>query len=289
MSASPGFPPRPAHWTEQPQRLEGGTFVRTWSKQTVRHDRPRALVVVHGQGEQGDRYAHFPQYLEDAVDTIVAVDLPGHGLSTGARGDIGAWSDYHDAVGRALDHARTVAGPTLAPDLLGHSMGGLVVLGFLDARRGHGVRRAVISAPLLDLGVPPPPFKLFAAQLIGRLLPGLPLANGIDANDLSHDPAVNRHYGEDPLNHSRITPRWFNAMRHEAGRVRALDRLDTPSLWLLPLADRIVSAPAALHMARRLAATSDVQIETLPGFFHESFNETGKDRVFERLVRYLQE
>jgi len=131
--------------------------------------------------------------------------------------------------------------------------------------------------------------KLFAAQLVGRVLPGLPLANGIDAGDLTHDDAVNRYYGENPLNHARITPRWFEAMRHEARRVRALGRLDTPSLWLIPLADRIVSAPAALQLAHSLAAASEVQIETLPGFFHESFNETGKDRVFARLARYLEE
>ncbi len=289
MSASPDFPSLPAHWTEEQHRLEGGTFVRTWSNRERLRNPRRVLVLVHGQGEQGDRYAHFPQHLDGVTDVIVALDLPGHGLSAGQRGDVAAWTRYHDAVDRAIDHARAVAGPEPALHLLGHSMGGLIVLGFLAAPRGRRASKAVISAPLLELGFPPPPIKLLAAQLVGRLLPGLPLANGIDANDLTHDATVNRHYRENPLNHSRITPRWFEAMRDEAARVRALEHLDTPSLWIVPLADRIVSAPAALQLAGRLSSRSDVQVEALPGFFHESFNETGKDRVFGRLARYLQE
>ena len=289
MSASPGFPPLPAHWVEDRRGPEGGIFLRAWSS-TARRDAPaRVLVVVHGQGEQSDRYAHFAHYLDGATDAIVAVDLPGHGLSAGARGHVGTWSDYHGAVAWALDHARARFGPASTLDLLGHSMGGLVVLGFLDRRPDAGLRSAVISAPLLELGVPPPPLKLLAAGLAGRLLPRLPLGNGIDAADLTHDAAVNACYARNPLNHSRVTPGWFAAMRAEAARLQSLARLDTRSLWIVPLADRIVSAPAALRLARRLAAASDVQIEPLPGFFHEAFNETGKEQVFGRLARFLTE
>lgn len=289
MSASPEFPRLPSGWVEAQRRLDRGVLVRTWSNPARRGGTGRALVVVHGQGEQGDRYLHFPHYLDGATDAIVAVDLPGHGLSAGARGHIEDWERYHDAVAAALDHARTATGSRPALDLLGHSMGGLVVLGFLERRPGHGVRRAVISAPLLELASPPPPLQLLAARLAGRLLPRLPLGNGIDAADLTRDDAVNACYARDPLNHSRVTPGWFAAMRAEAGRLRALERLDTPSLWIIPLADRIVSAPAALALARRLSGACAVQIEPLPGFFHEAFNEIGKEQVFARLSRYLTE
>jgi alpha-beta hydrolase superfamily lysophospholipase len=289
VSASPAFPCLPAHWAEALRTADGGIFLRAWSSLPRRTDPQRLLVVVHGQGEQSDRYEHFAHYLDGVVDAIVAVDLPGHGRSAGARGHVAAWSEYHDAVACALDFARATFGTGPALHLLGHSMGGLVVLGFLASRRGHGVRKAVISAPLLELGFPPPPLKLLAARLAGRLLPRLPLGNGIDAADLTHDAEVNACYARNPLNHSRVTPGWFVAMSDEADRLRALERLDTPSLWIVPLADRIVSAPAALEAARRIATGSDVQVETLPGFFHEAFNETGKDRVFARLARYLEE
>ena len=52
-------------------------------------DAPRAvLVLIHGLGEHSGRYGHLAQRFTDAGFAVFAMDLRGHGKSSGGRGDL---------------------------------------------------------------------------------------------------------------------------------------------------------------------------------------------------------
>ncbi len=76
------------------------------------------VILIHGAGEN---HLIWPIGLRRLPGTIVyAIDLPGHGKSTGAgRDSIAAYADWVAAFGAALGLKRAV--------LAGHSMGGGIV------------------------------------------------------------------------------------------------------------------------------------------------------------------
>ena len=173
---------------------------------------PRAaLLIVHGLGEHAARYDEFAAFLatSHAVSTF-AVDLRGHGRSAGQRGHTARLAHFLDDVAAAHDH---VAGalPAVPVFLLGQSMGGLVVLRYLQERRPPAA--AIICSPWLGTALPVPLWKRALAPLAGVLAPRLPFASGIQAEHLSHDVALVQRYRDDPLVHGRITPGAFRQVR----------------------------------------------------------------------------
>lgn len=288
MSASPRFPKLPQHWIEEQYNLDHGVFFRLWSHIKKREAPQKILVIVHGQGEQSDRYEHFTHYLDVSVDMIAAIDLPGHGKSEGPRGHIDSYSQYHQALESLVQRLLQEFGPSPDYYLFGHSMGGQVALGYLSNISTKAIfKKTIICAPLLDLGFPPPAVKVWMAKLAVSILPKLKIPSELNLNHLTHDPEVNQYYNENPLNHGYVTPKWFTEMRKEGQRLRALSSLPTPSLWIIPMDDQIVSAPASYQLAQQLKKKCEVQLETFPGFYHEAFNEVGKERVFNLLNQYL--
>jgi pimeloyl-ACP methyl ester carboxylesterase len=78
---------------------------------------------------------------------VVALDLPGHGKSGGARLDIGDFSEYGDAVRLVADALEKAPRPLA---LVGHSLGAASILSSLH---GMNVRPKAVSliAPLLRI------------------------------------------------------------------------------------------------------------------------------------------
>src|ERR1700724_635410 len=104
-----------------------------WTPDTA----PRAVVVLsHGLGEYARRYDHVAQCFGDAGLVTYALDHRGHGRSGGKRvlvRDISEYTaDFHTLVGiAAADH------PGLQLVVLGHSMGGGIVLHFGVVHHDH--------------------------------------------------------------------------------------------------------------------------------------------------------
>ena len=86
------------------------------------------LLVSHGLGEHGGRYAQVAEELAAHGITVHAIDHRGHGRSEGRRGHVAHFGEFvRDfetfRVAVAKEH------PSGAPlFLLGHSMGGLIAI-----------------------------------------------------------------------------------------------------------------------------------------------------------------
>ena len=127
-----------------------------------------AAVMIHGQGDHAARYEEILTPFRERGITCFATDLPGHGGSTGRRGEIPGLPTVDAIVARDLERART-----LCPDgpigLLAHSVGGLLAL--RELLEGHHARPRVRVDPcLLAAGH----LTGFFARLFsgGRRLPG---------------------------------------------------------------------------------------------------------------------
>ncbi|MCX6130147.1 MAG: lysophospholipase, partial [Proteobacteria bacterium] len=241
----------------------------------------RALFVLHGQGEQGARYSHWPHYLKDQVDSIYAIDHRGHGQSSGIRGHVDHFDLYADDAAAAFRRYRTYLLQRYGQaeiHLLGHSMGGLIALRML-LLHDLPIQSVILSAPMIELAFAVGRLKLLLGKALARVLPYLPLPAEPMADLVSRDPFVVKHYKQDPLNHTCASPAfYFSYLEAKNDTISRAKDMTQPLLVLLPLADRIINPEATKALFAQLGSV-DKTLLSYPGLYHEVFNEPEKDNV----------
>jgi acylglycerol lipase len=250
----------------------------------------KVLVILHGVGEHGGRYLHFPHYLQHDVGAVYALDHRGHGRSEGLRGHAENFDLIVDdaalAIRRIDEQLRKRFGRSEI-HLMGHSMGGLITLRMLLLHSGLPLQSVTVSAPLLGILVPLAVSKRAAAQVLARVWGSLHMSTEVDAKTLSHDPEVAEAYVADRLVHNKGTPRFYvELVRAIADTVRRDSGIDVPLQMLIPLQDQVVDSEIAMKFFRELKLR-EKQLRTYPGFYHESFNEIGKEQAFEDLRTWI--
>jgi len=245
------------------------------------------VLLVHGLGEHVGRYDPVARRLNDWGFAVRGYDQYGHGESGGPRGGLTSDTRLLDDLADMVDatRARMPAGQPLV--LLGHSMGGLVAARFVSMNL-RPVDALVLSSPALDPGLNAVQ-KLLLATL-PRIAPNLRVGNGLDAQYLSHDPAVPAAYLADPLCHDRISGRLarFIAQGGPATVARAA-HWRVPTLLMWAGSDRLVN-PAGSRAFAAAAPKAVVQWHCFEPLFHELFNESPAlaEPVFDRLRQWLQ-
>ncbi len=294
MAASKYFPGIPSDWSETSIRTANDQLhIRIWYKKNL-SNHVRTLLLVHGQAEQSDRYTHFPFYLHQNIDCIFAADLPGHGMSKGVRGHIENFDQYSSAVLSLINSAQDWLrgqNKSYVLHLLGHSLGGLITLRTCLKNPDLPLLSVTVSAPLLDLAIKVPPVKKFFGELVEPVLGFLKIDNELKSEQISHDPEVILEYHQNPLNHHWVTPRFFVNMMKETALMREnTTEFPYPLMIITPLADPIVSWKAQYNFFNKLKMKNNKRkcLQSFPGFFHEPFNEIGKERAFVALANWLE-
>lgn len=290
------FPELPSDWILESDHFASskdstGLFLNLWRKRTPKHR--RALFIVHGFGEHGGRYEHAAHFLDSTVDFIGAVDYRGHGRSQGLRGHTSQFQNYVDDVRSGLIRFKSRLEqwtPHFEIHLLGHSMGGLI--SFLLGQQDDSLplRSMSLSTPLLKLKMPVPPVKEFAARLIRPILGSIQMTNEIDSAWLTHDTELNSFYRADQLNHNKVTPQCFLEMNEAMEKASCYSgEFPYPVQFQIPTDDAINDPAHAQQVFAQLKLRSgvDKQLATYAGFFHESYNEIGKEKPFGDLERWI--
>ena len=242
------------------------------------------LLLIHGHGEHSGRYLKFFDRLRDLETPIAAFDLRGCGRSSGSPGDINRFEDYLDDVGallRFLEKKYSVKPPI---QLFGHSLGGLIAFSWALKNFGQ-ISKLILSSPLM--GLPHEGMVRILTRLLNPVLPHWVIHNPVRAPSLTHDPEEIRSYREDALIRRKITVRLVSQMIRyislfQSGEVS----VPFPVYILMAEKDQIVRPEATMDLYSRISAPAK-ELEVFPGYYHEIFNETGQDKVFERLRYYL--
>ncbi|WP_374568314.1 lysophospholipase [Ideonella sp.] len=263
--------------------------VRRWSPEPPARGQ---VLIVHGLGEHGGRYAHVAADLQARGWDVTAYDQRGHGHSAGAPGDIAAADSLLADLARIIDAMRAqLPGPLV---LLGHSLGGLVAARFVaeglapqPAGWSRPLDALVLSSPALDPGMNAVQKALLA--VVPKVLPHLRVNNGLKPEWICRDPAVVKAYVDDPLVHDRISG-LLGQFIAEAGPVvlEAAARWALPTLLMWAGADRCVKPEGSARFAAA-APREVVTTREWPGFSHEIFNEPDKGQVLAALNGWLDQ
>lgn len=252
---------------------------------------PRGVIVlVHGMFEHSRRYQEFGDVMAAHELSTYAMDLRGHGASEGRRGHVRSFDLLLQDLDRFRREVEGLVPAQLPMFLVGHSLGGLIALRYLQ-EYDSPIRGSVITAPWLGTAVAVPRWQILLGHVLNRVMPAFPFPFHLDAAVLSRDPARVADYRDDPEIHSTITPRMFTEISsaiHLA--VQQGDRIHVPIHFLLAGDDRLVDTARSLAFARSLPEEV-VSVEVVPDSYHELIQETNRSAVLtvirERLLDQL--
>ena len=251
-------------------------YTRHWTT-----DDPRAtILLLHGGGEHSGRYGHVAEFFNDRGFDLLAYDQRGSGNSGGAEMDIEQWSDFIDDLQFVVESKMLETERSWV--LYGHSIGGLISIGYLKDTSRPQPDVAVLSAPSLDNNAPL--WKRLAADGLGRLLPTLRIPSGLKGEQMSKDPAAIEGYWSDPLNSHNWTVRWGRlALAAQAQAYNDIDQISVPTLVVHGTDDDV----APTDCSAPLAAVPGVERKLYPGVRHELHNDLEWEDVLSDIADWL--
>jgi alpha-beta hydrolase superfamily lysophospholipase len=251
--------------------------------------KPKAhLVITHGLGEHSDCYDDFARELSDFNIRISAWDLRGHGRSQGARGAIADLYQLTQDLEIFLNFALKANQASEPVILMGHSMGGLILLKSLLGLREYLARPLILSSPFLGVALPVPDWKLQASELIAQVAPRFTLDANIPPELLTRVPQKLQYYQRDPMRHQKMSAGLFESALKGIESVFFHAHLyQAPVFMIASETDPVVDSREIRNFARHLTNPAN-ELVLLPGRLHEVFNDIGREEAFAPLKTYLQ-
>jgi alpha-beta hydrolase superfamily lysophospholipase len=170
---------------------------------------------------------------------------------------------------------------------VGHSIGGTIATAYAilhqDEFDGLILTGATLSTPT-DVATG----TIFAARILSLILPKVGLYV-IDAEGISQDKSVVNAYVDDPLVYrGKIRARLGVELIKAMGTVnRQISEIHLPILVMHGAADRL-SDPKGSKMLYQKASSADKMLKVYEGYYHEIFNEPGREQVLADVESWLK-
>lgn len=247
---------------------------------------PRGRVaVVHGFAEHGGRYGELAGTFAAQGLEVHAVDLRGHGRSSGVRALVRDTSETVNDVTALLERLRAAGGPVLG---FGHSFGGALMVRAAQLRPDL-VDAVAVTGPYLRTALDDPPWMFGVVNVVSHVVPRL-RGRPIDAEVVSTVPAEVRRYVDDPLvDVGGVRLASVRELHALGPRVLAdAARLVTPTLIVHGAADRLAS-PQGSRELRDGAGADDVTLIEVPGNAHDLLHDVAAEQVLGTVVTWSLE
>jgi alpha-beta hydrolase superfamily lysophospholipase len=185
-----------------------GTF-RSKEKTIAAHvflpkDSTKTVFLVHGFLLHTFAFNHLIKALIDHGYAVAAFDLPGHGFSSGARADIGDFSEYADVIDDFIGYLGSSIPQPYA--IVGHSTGCSAIFEYLNTRasvfRKHVLCGPLIRSDFYDL-------SRFGLNALGWAMKDVPT---LVADVSSDDTYIDFIRNKDPLRPKTVPLSWVRAL-----------------------------------------------------------------------------
>lgn len=237
------------------------------------------LVHLHGYYDHGALYSGLQRWALSQALVYLAVDLPGHGLSSGARASIAHFDAYQELLDKLV--LELEAGNFPRPWLLtGFSTGGAIALEHL--LRGSRFDRVALLAPLIrPLGWKTTRRWLPLISLFVRQVPRKFRDNSHDSNFLHLVRDL------DPMQPKRLPLAWVKALARWIPRIEKAPACGDQVLILQGEADTTVDWQYNLTVLHRLLPRAQVCL--IKNAAHQLLNEdtTRREEVLSQLTQGL--
>lgn len=256
----------------------------------------QVMCVIHGIGEHAGRYNRMAEELEKQGVAMVSMDLRGHGISTGVRGDAAPRNEVLKDVDALIDAAQELY-PGLPVILYGHSMGGNICLDYRNrGAKNYIPEKYIVSAPWIELVRPVPKAQYVLLKGVAKVFPKMTISSGCKEEDLGNLDYV-RPYKSSLLVHDRISIRCATE-GFDIGNQLAEETLvnnhgadGKPLLMMHGDQDKVCSIHGTRKVAARHEGENGFEYVEWPGFYHEIHNggpnATG-NQVIEKIISFIK-
>lgn len=259
-------------------------------------DKPEAtMLIIHGIGEYAGRYDRMAKSLSERHIKVYSMDLPGHGISGGIRGDAAPREDILSCIDKLISYAED-KNPGKPVILYGHSMGGNIALDYkYRGKLSDHPKAFIISAPWIRLVRPVPKVLYLTMKTAAKVTPKARIKSSCDERDLGNLIYV-KPYASNPMVHGYITLRCA-LDGFEIGK--AIDEgtwtdnglsAGKPFLLMHGSGDKICSVEGSGSLAAQNNSTPNFEYVEWEGYFHEIHNgnkvETG-EKVIEKIGDFI--
>ncbi len=248
-------------------------------------ERP-AAIYLHGYLDHSAMNRYPIGELLRRGYTVVAVDLPGHGLSSGERGSIDDFSDYGEvieAVVRAIRRGEIAGIAADAPlSAVGHSTGAAAIIEHGELY-GAAFDRIVLVAPLVRLYAFP--LARVGVRIASAIVDALPRRISGSSSNERYVEFAREH---DPLGIYEAPLDWAQAYLEWEERRRELREGSTPVLLLQAGRDTVVDTGYNTEFLRR--AFTHLEVVEYPNARHSLFNEPEhlREGIYERIDAFFR-
>lgn len=266
--------------------LAGANQLMLYYQQWQPSEPPRAVIaLVHGLGGHSSLFTNVVDCLLAHTYGVYGIDLRGNGRSPGQRGYLDRWDDFRQDV-QAFLQLIASQNPGIPCFLLGHSMGGAVVLDYA-LRFPAGLQGVIVTAPTLGkVGVSP--IKFAIARLLSQVWPTFSLSTGLDLSTGARDPAILARYDSDPLRHHQGSARLATEYLATIDWLQAhATDLQLPLLILQGGADRVALPESSRHFFEQVT-WPDKEWHEYPESYHELYDDLDYRDVLKDLADWLE-
>jgi len=236
------------------------------------------IIFLHGAGEYSEKYTRFFEWLAARNIDVFAIDMRGHGRSSGAVCHVDDFNEYAldleifaKFIDKAWSHKKTF--------IVSHSLGGLVSI-FYTMNFFYKFDGVIACSPCLKLKLKIEPIKAWLANVFYKVLKDKTFSSHVRPRLATHDKATIEKFVNDPLIHHLVTASFYVQLTWAMRYVKLHpERMKSPLLILQAGDDKICDAKAAEHFFEK-AGSHDKNFKLYRGFFHELLNETDREMVF---------
>lgn len=238
-----------------------------------------SVLLLHGYYDHMGLYGHVVDWALSRRLAVLACDLPGHGLSSGARASIRDFAEYQTALTALIGEARRLDLPR-PWHLLGQSTGGAILLDYLlRGEPAPELGETVLLAPL----VRPHAWRqgLWTYRLVKPFVRALPRRFSVN----SGDPAFLDFLQRDGLQPRQLPAQWVGALARWIPQLEAAPVSTRSPLVIQGEQDFTVDWRHNLGILDAKFARPEVL--RLPEARHHLVNET--EALRQRYFRWLDE
>lgn len=238
------------------------------------------LALIHGYAEHGGRYGRFAEAVAARGLVVHALDLRGHGVSPGRRGDM---PGVDRVVGDVEAFSASLPGPTF---LFGHSAGGAAAA--CAAARLPDLAGLLLTAPFLRNADPVPGWLRAVSGVVAAVVPHVPVRT-LDLDALSRIPEEVEAYRDDPLVYTGpVQARAGSVMLNMGDRALELAPHVTVPTLVMHGTDDAIADPEGSRLWIDEVGHADAQLELVSGGYHELLNDLDRDVVTATLLGWLE-
>ncbi len=258
-------------------------------------------LFYHGQGDYAERYEGVLSIFSARGIRCVVTDMQGHGKSEGKRGHVGDELALDEIVADTFE--RYILNNDLPYGVMGHSMGGLLVLRHLilaqqgDSRVFAHMRKpsfSWLSSPLLQPSHGRAGWYVNMVKVIASALPSYTISTQVSSSMCRHGDTgqpILVPVAEKPKQwHNRISIGWakvlltYEQLLWDSATELHLDGLSL--LWTQGADDVVCPTHLAREMFELLACEGKSYLE-LEGMLHEPFSGEGSEALFVGLESWI--